>query len=253
MAKQKSSPRLDLRVTFGDVAIGDQTARVAVKIDRGNFTIDQADDTLCGRRISGRLVLTNGDNEGQEKLPGMGDVDHAMEGVADVKQYSVTAKHISCTLSFSLRSIDLDALCHFAKRAGKLTIEGVEAIPEDEETEGEEEADEAAGEPKPRKLTGAARFRQPQPQPDEAWKATPLDFVLGGAVTAGAIEKLGERGLHTLGDLDEFRAKHQLAEVPGIGAAKVGKIEAAIAEYWRKNLVCETVASVAAATEEPGE
>jgi hypothetical protein len=65
--------------------------------------------------------------------------------------------------------------------------------------------------------------------------------------------ELGERGLRTLGDLDEFRAKHQLAEVPGIGAAKVGKIEAAVAEYWRKNLVCETVASVAAATEEPGE
>lgn len=139
MAKNKAKDTvLKYPVTYSNVSIGDETARVGVSINRANLTPGQADKTVCAKRLTIGLLARTAGQAGQESLPGL-EADHELEGVADVMGFGVTAKKISFGLTFKLGSIDVSVFAKFAKREGFLTIFGMEEIPDDE---GNEEGDE---------------------------------------------------------------------------------------------------------------
>ena len=123
---------LDVPVNFGDVSIGDGTARIGVRIDRSLLNIDAADELLCGRRLSGRLlVLPPGDASNQTYIDPVvgGDLKHELESTFDVKRFSASPKNITAGLTFSLQEVEVSELSHFAKRGGRLVVAGIEEIP----------------------------------------------------------------------------------------------------------------------------
>ncbi len=133
MAKRKTSEppaMLELPVEFGGISIGEKTARVGVSIDRANLTVTQADKNLCERRLTGRILARPADElPDQGRLPGM-EHDTVINGVFDVKGISLSGRKISLGLTFALKGLDVSVLAHFAKRAGLLRVEAIEALPE---------------------------------------------------------------------------------------------------------------------------
>ncbi len=132
MAKKKTS-LLELPVAFGGVSVGDKTARIGCAVDRGEaLGIAEADRHLCEQRLTVRMLARPaGDNHDQDRLPGMDD-DEKLDAVVDVKGFSVSKDSISFGLTFAIASVDVGALAHFAKRAGKLVVTCAEDIPEKE-------------------------------------------------------------------------------------------------------------------------
>ncbi|HVK07665.1 MAG TPA: hypothetical protein VM597_02695 [Gemmataceae bacterium] len=129
--KKAPTSLYEIPVAYGNVNVGDLTARLAVHIDRKQMTLGQA-DKLCGKRLVGRITAQAGnDNPEQDALPGA-ESETEMAGVFDVKSMGFNPKSLSTGLSFSIASIDLPTLCTFAKRAGKMFVEAVEDIPADE-------------------------------------------------------------------------------------------------------------------------
>lgn len=142
MAKKKPGkasepPALEFPVGFGDVSIGEKTARLGIVVSRGNLTVTQADRNLCGKRLSVKVMARSSGSADQPSLPGLED-DIEMDAVADVKRYGVSPKTISTGLMFMIESIDISALAKMAKREGVVTILDAEEIPAEEQGEGEE-------------------------------------------------------------------------------------------------------------------
>jgi hypothetical protein len=143
MSKKKphyhDDPQLTLNVSYGDVSVGDKTARIPVKVDRGSITIAKVDERICDKRLTGEIVRRpDGEANGQGRLPGMEGMGiQQLKGVFDVKGFSVTKKHIAFGLTFAIASIDIGDLVQFAKRTGQLVIKASEAIPEAQDAEGE--------------------------------------------------------------------------------------------------------------------
>jgi hypothetical protein len=123
---------LDVPVNFGDVSIGDGTARIGVRIDRSLLNIDAADELLCGRRLNGRLLVTPpGDANSQTYIDPevSGDLKHELESTFDVKRFSASPKNITAGLTFSLQEVEVSELSHFAKRGGRLVVASIAEIP----------------------------------------------------------------------------------------------------------------------------
>jgi hypothetical protein len=125
-------------VKFGNENYGDETARLGIKINRDNMNINAADEALCGKRLAGSIVVGAADTQ-QARL--LDDAQYKVNGVFDVKGYSVKVKHISTGLTFSLESIDREELSHFARQEGHLIVETVDELVMDEGG-GEEDAEE---------------------------------------------------------------------------------------------------------------
>lgn len=147
MAK-KTENLLDLPVSFGSVSFGKKTARVGVNVEREHLKIAVADKNLCDRRLSLTIVANgSGDQPGQKRLEGM-EEELELTGVADVKGFGVHSTTIGFGLTFNANEMNRIALStgihlnHFAAREGRLMIVSVEEIPEDEETEEDDAADE---------------------------------------------------------------------------------------------------------------
>ncbi len=142
MDKKKVEAVLDLPVAFGNVSIGDKTARIGVTVDRSSLSVSQADKHLCEHRLTGRIVSKpQGDHPDQAALPGM-EFETALAGVFDVKGFSVSKDNLGFGLTFAIASIDVANLAHFAKRAGRVVVEDVEAIPANGEAEEEDEEED---------------------------------------------------------------------------------------------------------------
>ena len=108
MAKQKKQAVLDIPVSFNGVSIGDGTANIGVKIDRKHLDIMAADESLCGRRLSGRvIVIQNGDDPKQKMIAA--DMKHELASTFDTKSFRVSPKYITTGLTFALGEIDIDA------------------------------------------------------------------------------------------------------------------------------------------------
>lgn len=132
MAKTKTAALLELPVSYGNVNIGDEIARLTIKFTRTALALGKADQTFCGKRLTGRIVARAGDAQGeQDSLPGAED-DAELTGSFDVTALSVTRKTISTGLSFSIASIQVETLARFAKRQGVLIVDEIGDIPEDE-------------------------------------------------------------------------------------------------------------------------
>jgi hypothetical protein len=129
---QRGGAVLDVPVNFGDVSIGDGTARIGVRIDRSLLNIDAADELLCGRRLNGRLLVTPpGDANSQTYIDPevSGDLKHELESTFDVKRFSASPKNITAGLTFSLQEVEVSELSHFAKRGGRLVVASIAEIP----------------------------------------------------------------------------------------------------------------------------
>lgn len=148
----KKKIKHSMPVAFSNVSIGDETARIGVKIDRANLSIESADEILCGKRCEVKIELgTQDDASGQQYIEGTVE---AIEATVDIKRYSVSPKAISAGLTFALSEVEPRALAPYAKGKGRLLVTKIEDIPEDdEESEGDEE----------RHKPGQRYFRLPKP------------------------------------------------------------------------------------------
>jgi len=130
MAKQKAGKVLDLSCSFQNLSLGDKTARIGVLVDRKELSLSAADKQICGRRLTGRLLaVPAGDNGDQDRLF---DDARDLDGIFDVKRFGVSDKEITFGLTFALKDLDVATLAHFAQRSGKLMIDNVADIPEEE-------------------------------------------------------------------------------------------------------------------------
>jgi hypothetical protein len=123
---------LDMPVSFGRVGVGAGTALLPIKIAREDLDISEADNTLCGHRLTCRvLVMPKGEDLNQQRMPGMEDSRLEIVGVCDVKRIGVSPDEISCGLTFNKKDVDGDKLFDFANRTGRLVVTNVAEIPEE--------------------------------------------------------------------------------------------------------------------------
>lgn len=146
MAKAKAK-KLEIPVEFGGVSIGKATARLGINVARSNLTLESADEIFVGHRLTCRITLDRqGEANGQKALPGVGDANHRIDAVCDVKGIGANADTIRTGLTFSLADIDIAELAKFSKGEGKLIVSNVAEIPAEEKAghgEGLDEADES--------------------------------------------------------------------------------------------------------------
>jgi hypothetical protein len=127
-SKADSSFELDLPVSFLGVSIGDGTARVGVSVARPILSLSAADRSLCGRRLTGKIVLRPaGEDPNQTTL--FDGVDHEVSATFDVKRFGVSPKAFSFGLTFPLIEINVSELAVFAKKEGRLQVGEIAAIP----------------------------------------------------------------------------------------------------------------------------
>ena len=171
----------------------------------------EADRILCGKRLTGRVVIMPAsDDINQTYLPGT-DVDYQVDGVFDVKRFSASPKQIGASLSFSIASIDIEQLSHFAQGSGRLIVDGVEVL---------------QIEPKKTKAkAGALKSNEP-------WRNFPLERL---GLAPSIIKSLNDADIKTMGELATYSADKRLTDIEGIGPGKAQQIEDATMQYWAEN------------------
>ena len=138
MAKKKVDAILELPGSWGNLNIGDETARLGATVARAALSVTQADKNLCCKRLAGTIIARAGDgNADQSSLPGA-DADETITAIFDVKSFGVSRKNISFGLTVSLGSIEIEVLAKFAKRQGQFWVQDISDIPEDEANGGDE-------------------------------------------------------------------------------------------------------------------
>ena len=138
-AKQNSVTTVPVK--FSGVSIGAGTARIGIKIERSKLDLARADELLCGRRLSGRIVVTQDEDADQQRLFAGKNELHA---VFDSKRFGANPNEITAGLTFNLSDVEtqFDSLGHFANRSGALQIDEV-AVLADVEGGGAEPAGDA--------------------------------------------------------------------------------------------------------------
>jgi hypothetical protein len=134
--KKEETYALNVPVAFGGVSIGEDTAKVSFSIERAAIDLERAEANLCGKRLTGKLVVCAcGEDPNQKALPGMSDVKHELAATFDVKGFRCTPKLIASSASFMLSTIQVEELGHFAKKSGRLIVSEVEEVEEEEADE----------------------------------------------------------------------------------------------------------------------
>ncbi len=204
---------LNAPVAFGGVSIGEKTARIGIKINRKNLTLETADKAFSGRRLIGRIVLGHEDESADQTQ--MFDSDYSVEGAFDVNQFSTNATYFGAGLTFNLAEIDIEDLAHMSKGAGRLIVDEVTDIPEPEPEEKTPKSESL-------KFTGEwAKVRM-----DEIFKAD-------GVIVKGFAAK----DIVTVGDMVNWQKddRNQLIDLPGVGPSKVQEIEDTMMVFWASN------------------
>ena len=126
----------DVGCDFGGVSKGKDSIRIGIKLSRDVISLPQADEALCGMRITGRLQRGGkSDAPSQQPLPGMGEPEPFIDGTFDVKRFGVSPDDITFGATFSVHGLSRDnreALLDLANQSGRMHVTGVELIPEDE-------------------------------------------------------------------------------------------------------------------------
>jgi hypothetical protein len=223
MAKKS---KLSVIVQFSNVSIGQETAKVGVQIERSVLDLLAADEYLCGKRLVGKIILGNrNDANGQGKL--IEDTDFEVPGAFDVKGINVKPSKIGAGLTFSLASINISELAKFAKGAGRMVVDEVQELPDDEEDEFE-----------PADVGPSEALKA-----DGPWRHFKLDKIFDGAI----LKALSSAGLNTVGDMHNYTASDKrLTDIKGIGEGKAGQIEEGMMRFWESNP--ESVEDAAAAS-----
>ena len=124
---------LDIPCEFGGLTIGDAVAKLSVTIRREVLNIDAADEALCGRRLTGRIIVIGADVDPRQ-MDLMDGLRPVIESSFDVKSFRVSPKLISTGLSFAIApdpdqdNNQISTLAHFAKKAGRLTVFGIASL-----------------------------------------------------------------------------------------------------------------------------
>lgn len=207
-------PVIDIVVSFGGVSIGEKTARLGVNCDREVLDIDRADEAFCDRRLSGSVVLGHtADAPGQAVL--FDDTDHVVRGVFDVKGFRVSSAKIGTGLTFSLNDIDVAELAKFSSGTGRLLVDEIADIPEDEE--------KAIAQHVP----GTLRSEGP-------WRDVSLDTLFDPKQVIR--KSLAAANINTVGELADYTASDQrLTDIEGIGETKAAAIEDRMVDFFADN------------------
>lgn len=201
-------------VEYGNVSVGDETARIGVKIARERCNLDTADECFCGRRLLGTIAV--GDDDPDQMRFDFDDAEQTIDGTFDVAGYRVSPKHVTLGLTFALREIEVGDLAGFAKRAGFLRITEAVELPD-----AEDEDDEDDG-----VLPGTLKS-------DGPWRKYPIDDLQLAPSVAKALAKAG---IKTVGDLADYTAADKrLTDLDGIGPGKAATIENRMLDFWKDN------------------
>lgn len=142
---------LDIPCEFGGLTIGDAVAKLSVTIRREVLNIDAADEALCGRRLTGRIIVIGADVDPKQTHL-IDDLHPVVESSFDVKSFRVSPKLISTGLSFAIApdpdqdGNQISTLAHFAKKSGRLTVFGIGNLGDAEAGEDSDESSDDDGE-----------------------------------------------------------------------------------------------------------
>jgi hypothetical protein len=204
----------DIPVMFGGLSIGDAFARLGVRADRESLTLIDANEIWCGHRLTGSVVLGGHDDQsGQQKL--VDDLEHKIDGVFDVKRYSVSPSEIAASLAISLIDLDIAELAKFTKNSGRLQITGIDVIP-----------DESSEELERHDLPGSLAS-------DGPWRDVAIKTLF--PTQKKILASLKAAKLTTMGDIADYTINNSLSDVPGIGPGLAEKIERRLEDYWQDN------------------
>ncbi len=212
MATSKK-PVINVPVNYGGVSIGESTARLGINIDRENLGIDRADDAFCNRRLLGCVVLGHAEEDAAQ-LKLIDGTDHIVRGSFDVKGFRVATDKIGTGLTFSLNDIDVGELAKFSKGSGRLLINEVADIPDDDKADSGH-------------VPGTLRTEGP-------WR----DVLLDTLFTPGQVirKSLAAAGLETVGDMSDYsESGKQLTDIPGLGPNKAEVVEERLIEFYADN------------------
>lgn len=122
--------QLDVPVEFGTVNIGEETASIGIRVSREAIDLDEADEFFAGRRVDGEVkVMPKDSAAGQKQINGA--LPHVAT-VFDVKRFGCNAKDVTARLTFALESIDVTELAQIAKRSGRVAVDLVGDLAEQE-------------------------------------------------------------------------------------------------------------------------
>jgi hypothetical protein len=201
-------------VSFGGVSIGEKTARIGIRIDRGVVELQRADELFCDRRLTGHVVLGRKE-DGNGQMTIAPDIDHKVEGVFDVKGFRCSIDHISIGVTFNLAEIDIAELAVFSKGEGRLVVTEASDIPEEEKDD------------EPHHVPGTLRA-------DGPWREESLDHLFDPKkATRKALKKAG---INTVGELADYSASEKrLTDIEGVGDSKANEIEERMIQFWADN------------------
>jgi hypothetical protein len=130
-----TNPKAEIEVDFGNVSIGQETARIGVEIDRSKMSLGDADKFLSGSRLKVHLLATpKGELKGQKHFD---DMTETIEGEVDCKSFSVSADKFRTGFKFAAAALNLLTFVGFCKRPGKAFIEWIgDAADHDDNDEG---------------------------------------------------------------------------------------------------------------------
>jgi hypothetical protein len=136
--KRTNTYEAKMAVKFKNLSVGDEIATVGFSVSRDKCSIDFAEESFCGKRVKVRLLAGVGADPDQGIL--WDDVQHDVDGVADIKKFSVTPKLISAGCAFQISAVDVMELTKFAKREGVLLV--IKVLGDAKDKAGEEEEEE---------------------------------------------------------------------------------------------------------------
>jgi hypothetical protein len=131
MAKKQNMKTEVVPVEYGNVNIGDQVARIMIKIDRKRLSDEKALELLCARRLTGNITVANTDADPRQKNF-FETATAGIKGSFDTRRVSVGPNNFGTGLTVALAEIDVEELGKFAKKKGWLFIDNAEAIEVDE-------------------------------------------------------------------------------------------------------------------------
>lgn len=243
-ATMEAAEGFDIGCDFGGVSLGKETCRVGVKLERASITLADADASLCGKRLTGKLVVGGKQAApGQAALPGMEDAGHEVAGVFDVKRFGVSASEISFGATFAMASVEPRDLAKLANSSGRLVVEQVDDIPDEDDGDDDEGHDdhEDVG---PRPRTKAMVFSDVAPSCLDDLKRDD-----GAAMPLSTLEQFGTTkhitkllkaavGGGTVGHLEKFMAanpEYWHRDIKGIGEEKLTTLQDAHLAFRQQN------------------